>query len=81
MTSDWCIITLTRYHGLFNPYYCASQWQDFPIYTQIHAFLGDMEVVNDVTEHAVKDVCEYAHMTRAAGDRDNVVLVALDDQT
>jgi len=40
-----------------------------------------MEVVNDVTERAVKDVCEYAHMTRAAGDRDNVVLVALDHQT
>jgi len=53
------------------------QWQDFPIYTQICAFLGDIEVVNDVAECAVKYVCEYTHMTQAAGDRDNVVLFDL----
>jgi len=53
------------------------QWQDFPIYTHIHAFLDDIEVAIDDAECAVKYMCEYAHMTQAAGDRDNVVLFDL----
>ena len=49
-----------------------------PLYIQMQAFLEDMQVVNDCAERAVKDVGEFAHMTRAPGDRDNVILVASD---
>ena len=35
-----------------------------------------MQVVKDAAELVVKDVQEYAHMNRATGDRDNVILVA-----
>ena len=37
-----------------------------------------MQVVNDCTERAVKDVGEFAHMTHSPGDRDNLILVASD---
>ena len=55
-----------------------SEWHQFPSCIQMQAFLEHMQVVNDCAERAVKDVGEFAHMTRAPGDRDNVILVASD---
>ena len=37
-----------------------------------------MKVVNDVTEHEVKNVYDFAQLTSVADDRDDVVLVASD---
>ena len=44
-------------------------------------FIEDMQVVNDAAERAVKAVGEFAHMTRRAVDRDEVVLVANDPRS
>ena len=55
-----------------------SSWLQDDTYCQLHEYLRDMQVVNDAAERAVKDVAEYAHMTQAPGDRDNVILVATD---
>ena len=44
----------------------------------MRSFIVDMQGVNDAAQRAVKAVGEFAHMTRRAGDRDEVVLVAND---
>jgi hypothetical protein len=68
-------IQMPSLHWLTLP---PSEWNRFPTYLHMRSFLQDMEVVNDAAERAVKAVGEYAHMTRAVGDRDNVILVACD---
>ena len=55
-----------------------SSWDQFVTYNHLRGFLQDIQVVNDPAERAVKDVQEYAHMDRAPGDRDNLILVATD---
>ena len=44
----------------------------------MRVFVINMKVVNDVTEREVKNECDFAQMTRVAGDRDDVELAASD---
>ena len=55
-----------------------TQWNQFESFLYMRSFIEDMQVVNDAAERAVKAVGEFAHMTRRAVDRDEVVLVAND---
>ena len=56
----------------------ASTWEHYESYRSLRDYLQDMEVVNDAAERAVKDVGEFARMTRNEGDRDDIILVGSD---
>ena len=53
-------------------------WPLSPAYQELRDLTRDMKVVNDSAERAVKDVQEYANMTRYAGNIDDVILVRTD---
>ena len=53
-------------------------WINHPSYQYLHNFCKDLQVVNDPAERAVKDVQDFAQMTRDPADQDNVILVAND---
>ena len=53
-------------------------WINVPSYQYLRTFCKDLRVVNDLAERAVKDVQDFAQMTRDPADRDNVILVATD---
>ena len=56
----------------------VATWMDNDNYVHLKEFCRDIQVVNDAAERAVKDVAEYAQMTRDPKHRDNVILVAND---
>ena len=45
-------------------------------YQYLLEFFRDLQVVNDATERAVKDVAEYAEMSRDPAYGDDIILVA-----
>ena len=53
-------------------------WDANADYVHFKSFCQDMLVVNDAAERAVKDVQEYAHITRDPAHRDSVIVVAND---
>ncbi|KAG0719634.1 hypothetical protein GWK47_050101 [Chionoecetes opilio] len=55
-----------------------ATWPLSPAYQELRDLTRDMKVVNDSAERAVKDVQEYANMTRDAGHIDDVILVGID---
>ncbi|KAG0725522.1 hypothetical protein GWK47_038490 [Chionoecetes opilio] len=55
-----------------------ATWPLSPAYQELKDLTRDMKVVNDSAERAVKDVQEYANMTRDAGHIDDVILVGID---
>ena len=55
-----------------------ATWLMSPAYRELRDLTRDMKVVNDCAERAIKDVQEYANMTRDAGHIDDVILVGTD---
>ena len=72
---DLLDIPMQHLHWLTLP---PSEWENFQSFRWMRDFLENMAVVNDYAERAVKNVGEFAHMTRKAGDRDEVILVGND---
>lgn len=74
---SWLLFSLLDANGdwLEND---PSTWLNDPEYLHLQELIKDMEVVNDSAERAVKDVAEYAEMSRDPNHRDNVILVAND---
>ena len=56
--------------------YSSLRTLDHPSYQYLRNFCKDLQVVNDPAERAVKDVQDFAQMSRGPRDRDNVILVA-----
>lgn len=55
-----------------------STWTQNPTYLRLYDMCNDIQVVNDVAERAVKDVQDFATMTRDPAHRDDIIIVAND---
>ena len=55
-----------------------SVWHQDPEFTFLRSFCQDLQVVNDSAERAVKDVQDFAEVTRDPAHRDDIILVAND---
>lgn len=53
-----------------------STWPNNPQYLHLQEFCKDMQVVNDAAERGVKDVTDYARMSRDPAQRDAMIIVA-----
>jgi hypothetical protein len=56
----------------------VEDWQDNINYKTTLDIAKDIAVVNDCAERAVKDVEEYANLTKDSAHKDNIILVAND---
>ena len=59
--------------------YSSLRTLDHPSYQYLCNFCKDLQevqIVNDPAERTVKDVQDFAQMTRDPADRDNIILVA-----
>ncbi len=55
-----------------------STWHNNPQYRHLRDFCKDMQVVNDAAERGVKDVTDFAKMSRDPAQRDAMIVVAND---
>ena len=53
-------------------------WNTDEEYRSMVTILKDLKVVNDLAERCVKDIQEYADLTKDSGHRDNILLVVSD---
>ena len=53
----------------------VNDWNNDAEYESMRKVLKDLKVVNDLAEQCVKDIEEYANLTKDSAHRDNILLV------
>ena len=54
------------------------EWNEDDEYKMMLRVLKDLKVVNDLAERCIKDIQEYANLSKDSAHRDNILLVVSD---